>query len=764
MAATNVKLGSNENVRRRQTLICLYAHYSALMSGTFYAITGIALLCWGGWGYAPSPIYSNPRYYGPFDAAIGFWALVVGFLVILYEVRYGLARGGVSRWPWRGMIYAIVTVPGMFALPTAIGGGTLIITAAANCYSSYLGEFYRPPMPARKPKKVVDGTEDLDRGSRWLACLGGRNPDRQVPRIIFMLAYIAANVLVGIFIAKRAYDTIQDAKDFNDDNHRNPKIPPVPDRPFQSYWVVAAKFFGGIMNLNYSIIVIPVSHSLIRWFVDNSRTRVWYAYVLRFVLWFFPVDDAIKLHKIIAWTAFTAAIGHTLCHLFNYVQRAELVWDTFGAGIWVTGICLVMIIFIVYPATFVSVKRGHFEIFWITHMLYVPLFVLTIIHGKGMLGPNYWKFFIGPGAIYLIERIYREFTTRLPVKVISATFMSNSVLSIVVAKSGALANYTEGQYAYICCPAISSLQWHPFTISSAPQEDCVSFHIRVQQRGSWTFRLREFFRVLGAGTNKACLKLAHLEDGRAVPGLIDGPSGLPLLRIHGPYSAPTQHFCEYNEVLVAASGIGATPLASALKSIAHFRWRYSLDRAFPDCATFVWVVAHKEIPSFRWLVRTIKEAEDALADLKAKSGAEARSRRLKFRIYITSYNKAETERYLRQSAEEAGLEEAGLWGLSYFNGNESISQAKVPWTEQDVYAAMMDPKEGTRTFGNVDITLGRPKWDEIFAAIQETTVEKDVGVTFCGNPLVGYDIKTNCLRYSYKDGGKVTYHLHKEVF
>lgn len=83
---------------------------------------------------------------------------------------------------------------------------------------------------------------------------------------------------------------------------------------------------------------------------------------------------------------------------------------------------------------------------------------------------------------YAIERIYREIVTRKPVTVISVTFMSNQVMSLVVKKTGPLASYMTGQYAYIACPAISGFQWHPFTISSAPSEDYVSFHIRVQVR------------------------------------------------------------------------------------------------------------------------------------------------------------------------------------------------------------------------------------------------------------------------------------------
>jgi hypothetical protein len=755
---------AESNKRKRQTLFGLYAHYGALMSGTFYTLMGFALLVWGVFGYSPSPVYDNPRNFSFLDAIIGMWAAISGFLVVLYEVRFGKTRLAVTRVPWRGIVYFIIALPGFVALPTGIAGGTLLVPAFVNMYSAYLGEYYLPPLPPKAPAKGEDAAaEDISRWEQVKLAIGGKNPDRQVGRLVFLTCFVVGNLAAGIAHALYAYDLIQDTKDWNEQNRLNPTIPPTPDRDFHTYWLLPAKFFGNILNFNFTFILIPVSHSLMRWLVDNSRHRTWYAYPLRALLWFLPVDDALKIHKLCAYVGFVAAVGHVVSHLLNYVQKATLVWDTYGVGIWVTGITLVMVIFILYPATQVTVKRGHFEIFWITHMLYIVLFIMALIHGKGMIGPNYWKWLIVPGLVYFLERVHREYTTRQPVNVISVTFMSNQVISLVVEKSGALAQYSEGQYAYLCCPALSGFQWHPFTISSAPQEQHVSFHIRVQGRGSWTHALREFFRVLAAGSPKACLKLAHLEDGSVVPGLVHGPTGIPLLRIHGPYSAPTQHFSDYNHVLVCASGIGVTPLASALKSIVHFRWRYAIDRAFPDKAVFVWVVAHKEIPSFRWLVRTIREAEQAMAELTAKS--DAGTRQLKIKIFITSHSKAETEKFLRQTAEERSADDTGLWGLPYHATQGGIAQtSKLSWTESDLYAAMMNPSKGTVTLSNTAVTLGRPNWDEIFGGIQAETTESDVAVTFCGNPRIGSDLKEKCLTYTRKDNRRVTWHLHKEVF
>ena len=51
--------------------------------------------------------------------------------------------------------------------------------------------------------------------------------------------------------------------------------------------------------------------------------------------------------------------------------------------------------------------------------------------------------------------------------------------------------YTPGQYCFISIPALSEYQYHPFSISTAPHEEDVKFHIRV----------------LGECWHKACARL-----------------------------------------------------------------------------------------------------------------------------------------------------------------------------------------------------------------------------------------------------------------
>ena len=52
--------------------------------------------------------------------------------------------------------------------------------------------------------------------------------------------------------------------------------------------------------------------------------------------------------------------------------------------------------------------------------------------------------------------------------------------------------FQPGDWMFINLPVISKFEWHPFTISSAPERgDVLTFHIRSV--GGWTNKLHEYF-------------------------------------------------------------------------------------------------------------------------------------------------------------------------------------------------------------------------------------------------------------------------------
>jgi len=58
----------------------------------------------------------------------------------------------------------------------------------------------------------------------------------------------------------------------------------------------------------------------------------------------------------------------------------------------------------------------------------------------------------------------------------------SKVLEVQIKKENI--NPKAGQYIFISCPEISYLQYHPFTLTSAPEEGYVSVHMRIV--GDWT--------------------------------------------------------------------------------------------------------------------------------------------------------------------------------------------------------------------------------------------------------------------------------------
>jgi ferredoxin-NADP reductase len=97
--------------------------------------------------------------------------------------------------------------------------------------------------------------------------------------------------------------------------------------------------------------------------------------------------------------------------------------------------------------------------------------------------------------------------------------------------------HTAGQYAFLNVPSLSALEWHPFTISSAPSGGSAStFHVKALTDGSFTSRLRD---------------LAASGGGSASD-----------IRIDGPYGCPPDLTQSSRAVTLVAGGIGATPCVS----------------------------------------------------------------------------------------------------------------------------------------------------------------------------------------------------------
>ena len=253
------------------------------------------------------------------------------------------------------------------------------------------------------------------------------------------------------------------------------------------------------------------------------------------------------------------AMLHSIAHAVNYAR----VWR-FGSrslmksGTTITGwILLVLLGSVAITAYYRPLRKRCFELFWYTHQLSWLLCLTLSIHGAFCLLKSNsgkcslvtsWLWLIFPIALYLCEMAVIQFRVLQSAHLVRAIVHPSRVIELQFTKKSL--KYRPGQYMYVKIPKVSRLQWHPFTLTSAPHEDHCSVHINVC--GNWTSRLT------------AALNVEFLSDGSAICKPIDR---LPSIFIDGPYGGECEKMIDYDVVLAIGAGIGQTPFASILKSL-----------------------------------------------------------------------------------------------------------------------------------------------------------------------------------------------------
>ncbi|KAF8460451.1 hypothetical protein JB92DRAFT_3312089 [Gautieria morchelliformis] len=110
-----------------------------------------------------------------------------------------------------------------------------------------------------------------------------------------------------------------------------------------------------------------------------------------------------------------------------------------------------------------------------------------------------------------------------------------------------------------CCPEIY-FQWHPFTLTSAPEKDYISVHVR--QAEGWS------------NVNPPINKV------------------LPCVMVDGLFGSVSEDFSNYGTVLLVGAGIGVTLLGSILKSISYQMTSFNNSKSTRlSKVYFTWVIS-----------------------------------------------------------------------------------------------------------------------------------------------------------------------------
>lgn len=363
-----------------------------------------------------------------------------------------------------------------------------------------------------------------------------------------------------------------------------------------------------VLHVDIALILFPVCRTLISLARQTPLNGI------------VQFDKNITFHKMTAWSIVLFSWLHTIAHWNNFAQIAiknglgfkGWLLANFATGPGWSGYIMLIALMAMVFTSIEKARRANFERFWYTHHLFVIFFLFWSIHGafcmiKPDFGPFcesfgssavgvFWQYWMYGGFIYLAERVAREVRGRHKTYISKVVQHPSNVLEIQIKKENTKTR--AGQYVFICCPEVSLWQYHPFTLTSAPEEDYISVHIRMV--GDFTKALG---KALGADTNK---RKTGPKDTSQVLGI--GPDQvndvdpalrrvLPRVFIDGPFGSASEDVFKYDTAVLVGAGIGVTPFASILKSI-WYRMNYPQKKTRLRKVYFFWVC--RDMGSFEW--------------------------------------------------------------------------------------------------------------------------------------------------------------------
>ncbi|NXU49545.1 DUOX2 oxidase, partial [Turnix velox] len=360
--------------------------------------------------------------------------------------------------------------------------------------------------------------------------------------------------------------------------------------------IIVSRGSAACISFMYSYILLTMCRNLIT--------------VLRetFLNCYIPFDAAVDFHRWVAMAALIFSVLHTAGHIVNvYIFSVmplsvlsclfssvfmddgsqlpqKYYWWFFQTIPGITGVLLLVILAIMYVFATHHFRRVSFQGFWITHHLYMLLYVLVIIHGSYALiqQPRFHIYFIIPALIYSADKLLSLSRKKVEISVLKAELLPSGVTNLRFQRPQDF-DYKSGQWVRIACVALGTTEYHPFTLTSAPHEETLSLHIRAV--GPWTTRLRELYSP----------------ESLALIGK------LPKLYLDGPFGEGHQEWNKFEVSVLVGGGIGVTPFASILKDLV-FKSSISC-KLLCKKIYFIWVTRTQR--QFEWLADIIREVEEA---------------------------------------------------------------------------------------------------------------------------------------------------------
>ncbi|KAH0510822.1 Cytochrome b-245 heavy chain [Microtus ochrogaster] len=422
------------------------------------------------------------------------------------------------------------------------------------------------------------------------------------------------------------------------------------------------------LNFNCMLILLPVCRNLLSFLRGSSAccsTRIRR-----------QLDRNLTFHKMVAWMIALHTAIHTIAHLFNvewcvnarvnnsdpysvalsqigdkdneeYLNFAREKIKNPEGGLYVavtrlagiTGVVITLCLILIITSSTKTIRRSYFEVFWYTHHLFVIFFIGLAIHGAERIVRGQTTDSLNEHDIKFCEDKISEWgkIKQCPVPKFSGNppmVVTHPFKTIELQMKKKGFKMEVGQYIFVKCPKVSKLEWHPFTLTSAPEEDFFSIHIRIV--GDWTEGL---FNACG------CDKQEFQDAWK-----------LPKIAVDGPFGTASEDVFSYEVVMLVGAGIGVTPFASILKSV-WYKYCNNATNLRLKKIYFYWLC--RDTHAFEWFADLLQLLE---TQMQERNNADF----LSYNIYLTGWDDAQANHFAVHHDEEkdviTGLKQKTQYG------------------------------------------------------------------------------------------------------
>lgn len=457
-----------------------------------------------------------------------------------------------------------------------------------------------------------------------------------------------------------------------------------------------------VLHFDIALILFPVCRTLISLLRQTPLNGI------------IQFDKNITFHKLVAYSIVFFTWVHTIAHWNNFAQLAAKQKLGFVGWLKINvmtgpGWSGYIMLFALMAMLFTSIekpRRANYERFWSVHHIFIIFFMFWSIHGafcmiKTDTAPFcfgtgvFWEYWMYGGFTYLLERVFREIRGRHKTFVTKVIQHPSNVVEIQINKERT--KMRPGQYIFLCCPEVSIWQYHPFTLTSAPEEGHLSVHVRMV--GNFTKALG---KALGCNDAKPSADRADRAKSRVVSMTPGGLQKiLPRIYLDGPFGSASEDVFKFETAVLVGAGIGVTPFASILKSI----W-YRMSSNDPGARTrlkkvyFFWVC--RDFGTLEWFKSLLQAIED-----------QDRDHNIEIHAYLT---------------------------------------AKI--SASDAQNIMLNSSDSDAITGlHTPTNFGRPNWHMVFRGIKKLHAPGEAGVFFCGPKGLGSQLHVMCNMYSGPGNG-----------